>query len=236
MKTKTLKVGPKVVTINYDPTSKKKGKGGRTFPPDKGGKSKWNDMKFQSGEGVAAQMKAIKIPSDMGLAEQEAVMDHYRNMGAVRTQEDADRLHMFWSSFKVPRGLTHEEVRLCILLQPLRTIPRRFGERDLFEEMLVCKKMTRQRFQTVMQKFVRSIVNRLDSYDKVSWVKLTPGQRLMPSDMWASEDPNRIEMQGVNGFDLKMAAVHCDYVGKCVREININTGAFWRPASVTSVT
>ena len=45
-------------------------------------------------------------------------MDGYKQRSAVVTDADEEGLHMFFSPYRVPEGLTNAEVRRCIELYP----------------------------------------------------------------------------------------------------------------------
>ena len=57
---------------------------------------------------------------DQTFAEQQAVMDSYRQCGAVQSKADEEALHMFFSPHCVPRGMTYEQARTCIEHYALR--------------------------------------------------------------------------------------------------------------------
>jgi hypothetical protein len=52
--------------------------------------------------------------------EQDKVMAGYIAQGAVKNKDDQGKLHMFFSPNRVPKGMTNEQVRICINLCFLR--------------------------------------------------------------------------------------------------------------------
>jgi hypothetical protein len=90
-------------------------------------------------------MKKVRIQSDAQMAApQERVMANYKKRGFVRTKADQEGLHMFFSPYRVPKGLTKAEVRTCIRLSPQKRRIEEQGARQL--EMSV---------QTVIDKNLR---------------------------------------------------------------------------------
>ncbi len=47
---------------------------------------------------------------------QEKVMEGYRRRGAVKNDVEATMLHMFFCPVRVPKRLTNNEIRLCLLM------------------------------------------------------------------------------------------------------------------------
>ncbi len=179
---------------------------------------------------------------DFGEAEQNSVMNSYRKNGSVRSQEDAEALHMFFSSFKVPRGLTKSEVRKCIKLRPQRQV---YHQRAMFLAehhdplgVLVRESVTRANFKKAIDEFNRVVKgeNTTGLYYRVRWLHLTI-QKLTPGDMWASEDPNRADLQGEMGYDLQMQAAHPNRYGKIANRVGQGNGigSFWRPVAVEAI-
>jgi|GEM_PF-2229404 hypothetical protein len=51
---------------------------------------------------------------------QEAVMQDYANSGAFRDARDEGRLHMFFSPYRVPLGLTNKQILICLNMSRLK--------------------------------------------------------------------------------------------------------------------
>ncbi len=51
--------------------------------------------------------------------DQDAVLQDYQNSPTL-AGTDWQALHMFFSPLRIPVGLTDEEIRICVLLYPLR--------------------------------------------------------------------------------------------------------------------
>lgn len=74
---------------------------------------------------------------------QDSVMQDYKTSGVFRNEDDEGALHMFFSPYRIPDGLTDEEVRVCIDLHPRRkeladkmTIKRERTLRDAWKKRL----------------------------------------------------------------------------------------------------
>ncbi|MDE1875159.1 MAG: hypothetical protein KGI79_03235 [Patescibacteria group bacterium] len=52
--------------------------------------------------------------------DQANVMADYRGSRAIRSREDEGALHLFFSPFRVPTGLTDEEALVCIAFSPVK--------------------------------------------------------------------------------------------------------------------
>ncbi len=66
------------------------------------------------------------------------------------------------------------------------------------------------------------------THRKVAWKRLKD-EPAGPGDFWASNDPNQLERQADNNYNLQMQAVHNSYYGTPAGKIGINSGGFWRP-------
>ncbi len=124
---------------------------------------------------------------DFGASEQNKVMARYRRLGAVRNRLDEGALHMFFSPWKVPKGLTSAQVRECISKIGLRDWQRAYaferieskGKRLkpmhlltlqvtvaanpplLPEELSPTRRMTARRFRVGMRKFNEEVIRML---------------------------------------------------------------------------
>ena len=47
-------------------------------------------------------------------------MKGYRRKGAVKNESEEDMLHMFFSPFRVPKRMTNDEVKVCLLLAGIK--------------------------------------------------------------------------------------------------------------------
>ncbi len=56
-------------------------------------------------------MKKESYDDNLAIKEQNAVMESYRKNGFVLNEKDEIGLHMFFSPYKVPKGLTKLQVR-----------------------------------------------------------------------------------------------------------------------------
>ncbi len=107
-------------------------------------------------------------------ASQDAVMDTYKS-GYRLTDTEASDLHMFFSPHRVPIGLTYKEVRIVLLLFPLRDTERsknlgsalRHPTFDgviesiaLPEELIGDEQMTRLRFKAGIWKMLEQAASR----------------------------------------------------------------------------
>jgi len=62
----------------------------------------------------------------------------------------------------------------------------------------------------------------------ISWKKLNI-EELECGDFWANQDPNMIAMQGQNGYNIQLQAVHQNSYGRRACDMVIGSGAYWRP-------
>lgn len=104
---------------------------------------------------------------------QEMVMMDYKGSSVFHKKERAEEcLHMFFSPWRVPVGLTDEEVAICVLLHHFRKIERErlvilavehndpsllMRQRTLPEEFRPDKVMTRARFKKGLYKYLVQI-------------------------------------------------------------------------------
>ncbi|HUD04086.1 MAG TPA: hypothetical protein VMR73_01175 [Candidatus Paceibacterota bacterium] len=88
---------------------------------------------------------------------QDRVLAGYKKRVLRPGTRDEESLHMFFSPYRIPKGLTDEEVHQCILLYPLREAHKRLPSVLLPEELqFLGKRMTRKRFSAGIRKFVES--------------------------------------------------------------------------------
>lgn len=121
-----------------------------------------------------SQRMADKIEQRL-MIDQDATMRIYWNCGAVRSKDDHRRLHMFFSPWRVPVGLTNEEVRICISLYPLRKLHQEMYVKGqgivaymnhpmmLPKELNPMDRMTRFNFNTGIEKFIADVTALLAS-------------------------------------------------------------------------
>jgi hypothetical protein len=110
-----------------------------------------------------ARAKPPRKWEKQALNAQDKVMGGYRKRGAVRNQREANKLHMFFSPIKVPKGLTNMEVRICLFLYDLQRKlrpPQRGGERILVSVLpghLSKQRMTRSSFALGVAAFLENM-------------------------------------------------------------------------------
>ncbi|MEK7642103.1 MAG: hypothetical protein AAB365_03910 [Patescibacteria group bacterium] len=66
------------------------------------------------------KLRGKRANPNLGGAEQEAVMAHYKEKGWIRFPDEQRALHMFFSPHTVPKGLTARQVQECLELFHLR--------------------------------------------------------------------------------------------------------------------
>ena len=97
---------------------------------------------------------------------QEKVMEGYRRRGAIKNDDEASRLHMFFSPMRVPKRLTNNEIRLCLLMSHERAKQRQQGSVDTFRLVhgpfllpapLNQQVMTRKSFKNGFWKFLQTL-------------------------------------------------------------------------------
>lgn len=75
--------------------------------------------------------------------------------------------------------------------------------------------------------------------NRIMWIKLT-NEVIQLGDFWASEDPNQMERQDEDGFNLQMQAVHPNAFGHKADEnhssVNLGNGAYYRPVGIVITT
>ncbi len=92
-------------------------------------------------------------------------MDGYRKIRAVKNQKEANKLHMFFSPTRVPKGLSGTEVRICLFLYDLQRKmkppkPANFPytrEISVLPEGLRKQRMTRSSFKEGVRSFLENM-------------------------------------------------------------------------------
>jgi len=111
------------------------------------------------------RFKGIKVISEKQLEyAQKKVMEGYRRRGAVKSPYEELTLHMFFSPFRVPKRMTNDEVKVCLLLSALKPdrkptrVP--FGEPTILPHLLpsslLRQEMTRRSFRRGVWEFLRT--------------------------------------------------------------------------------
>jgi hypothetical protein len=63
--------------------------------------------------------RRVDLPHEEAVACQECTLNGYVRREVVRSEEERGKLAEFWNPHRVPRGLTREQVTVCLALLPL---------------------------------------------------------------------------------------------------------------------
>lgn len=76
--------------------------------------------------------------------DQDAIKQDYRASGVFKGKKDADNLHMFFSPYRIPSGLTDFEIRLCLDVHQTRE---QLSEKLLKKRKSEIKSQTQERLE-----------------------------------------------------------------------------------------
>lgn len=109
------------------------------------------------------QLIGVPFDEDAFLKAQEAVVQDYIDRGLIR-KEDAQAVHMFFSPYRVPIGLTEKQLAIVLEVSPLREWQRKHlppGSSTSRPPFLFNpdKLMSPQKFSAGIRKFLNTVAN-----------------------------------------------------------------------------